>query len=553
MDQDEDRHADHRDRDWLKQVLTPQNPFGPIATEEVITLGRSNASRLFDRNNRVYAQAVADSPPTYIIGRKGAGKTAFLLGPDVRHEQPQIVLQTEDVYHEMLKVFHEYDRDHELFVGQRADLWQALFDHVALFHVCRTFDSADPQDGLRVLTGYLGDTGQDEMDESKAATQFLRRLRENISKSPGIGLHDAIENLTLGRTPFAGAKAVLRAVLSRRERPPIIVMDNLEELHLRLRELRPVLAGLFRCVGRMISSHPDNRPFGVQVCLPSELWDRIHDIAAAPEKDLQGRYLTIYWTSRELLRLSGTRLRLFLHAHHPDELEKLQRRADLNDESDPSISLLREALPPLIHSGLDIDEDPLAYLLRHTQLLPRHLIQILNSVFSRPDRGSTPWKVTPVAVIAGTRHAERLVVQGILSAYKETFPLAAEALQRLTGRLEISFPARRLHKVYNQQGIKKLTGLEFDEFLSMLFTLGALGIRFGQTGRYNKAHFQYTFDYPLVSQEETDHLCLHPLFTRYLLERTLPQLREQQAHATYPYGCDPKGEDYRDTFGYLDP
>ncbi|MFD4637873.1 P-loop ATPase, Sll1717 family [Lentzea sp. NPDC058436] len=552
MDQTEDRHQVLPDQHGLKRVLTAHLPFGPIETEKVITHGRSNAEQLFDRNNRVYAQAAADSPPTYIIGRKGAGKTAFLIGSDEGRQRPRIVLQTEDVYHEMLKVFHEYGRDHELFVGQRAALWQALFEHVALVHVYRTFDSADPQDSLHVLTSYLGNAGDSDPDESEAATRFLRQLRKNISESPEVGFRDAVDDLTLGRTPFSDARTVLRAVLARRQRPPVIVMDNLEELHLRLRELRPVLAGLFRCVGGMISSHPDGRPFGVQVCLPSELWDRIHDVAAAPEKDLQGRYLTIYWTARELLRLSGTRLQLFLHAHHPDKLEALQRRADQNDESDPSIALLRAALPPTIHSGLDIDEDPLAYLLRHTQLLPRHLIQILNSVFSRRDRGSTPWNVTPAAVIAGTRHAERLLVHGILSAYKETFPEAADALHRLTGRLEISFPARTLHKVYNQQGIKKLTRLDFDELLSMLFTLGALGIRFGQTGRYNKAHFQYTFDYPLVSQEESDHLCLHPLFTRYLLERTLPQLRARQAHATYPYGSDPKGEDYRDTFGYLD-
>jgi len=552
VDHTKDRHAELSDQDGLKRVLTPQQPFGPIVTEDVMNLGRSDAGQLFDRNNRVYAQAVSDSPPTYIIGRKGAGKTAFLIGSDVAHDHPQIVLTTEDVYHEMLKVFHEYGRDHELFVGQRADLWQALFEHVALFHACRSFNSADPQESLHVLTSYLGNTAENGMGETFAATRFLRELRKNISDAPGAGFHDAIDNVTLGRTRFADARAALRVVLGHRERPPIIVMDNLEDLHLRLPELRPVLAGLFRCVGRMISTNHDNRPYGVQICLPSELWDLIHDIATAPDKDLQGRYLTIYWTARELLRLTGTRLHLFLRARHPDQLEVLQRRADGNDESDPSIALLRAALPPRIHSGLDIDEDPLAYLLRHTQLLPRHLIQILNSVFSRRDRGSTPWNVTPIAVIAGTRHAERLLVSGILGAYRATFPKAAEALHRLTGRLEISFPARKLHKVYNQQGIRKLTGLDFDEFLSMLFTLGALGIRFDQTGRYNKAHFQYTFDYPLVAQEESDHLCFHPLFTRYLLERSLPQLRTQQAHATYPYGCDPRGEDYRGTFGYLD-
>ena len=40
--------------------------------------------------------------------------------------------------------------------------------------------------------------------------------------------------------------------------------------------------------------------------------------------------------------------------------------------------------------GLGVEEDTVAYLLRHTQLLPRHLIEILNNVFTAPVPDSQP-------------------------------------------------------------------------------------------------------------------------------------------------------------------
>jgi len=84
----------------------------------------------------------------------------------------------------------------------------------------------------------------------------------------------------------------------------------------------------------------------------------------------------------------------------------------------------------------------------------------------------------------------------------------------------------------------------------MLFTIGALGVRLDETERYYKAHFQYTFDAPLNAAEDQDWLCFHPLFTRYLHERTLRRLRTAKSLATYPYGSDPADQDYRLSLGY---
>jgi hypothetical protein len=378
------------------------------------------------------------------------------------------------------------------------------------------------------------------------AEGFLSDLQRRVDDPSIFGLREVIDGMSRGGVQFADARKAMREVLEARPEPVTVVMDNLEDLHTRLDELRAVLSGLFHFVGRNSEVHRVRRPYGLRICLPSELFSTIHEISSNPEKDFRGNYLTIYWTARELLHLAGARLRLFLTWHHPDELAYLVRRTPAAEHSD--VVLLRATLPPSVRGGLGVDEDPVAYLLRHTQLLPRHLIGILNRVYT--ERGSSPWNVAPEAVLRGTRHAEKIVVEGILAAHRQAYPLAQTALTKLSDRLGLCFPARELHKTYNREGIRKQTGLEFGEFVDMLLEMGVLGVKVGSTGRYNSADFRYTFGSTLNAEEDTDELCVHPLFTRYLHERAIPRLRRERVLPTYPYGCDLDG-DYRLTLGYV--
>ncbi|MDQ3152619.1 MAG: hypothetical protein M3R63_13155 [Actinomycetota bacterium] len=537
--------------DTLARILTAREPFGPRDAESLIDAGLAGSDQLFDRSNLIYAQTCAASRPTYIIGRKGAGKTAFLRGSPVQGEPAQEVLRTATVYAEMVAVLHHYRATRSpLFVPQVADIWLAMFEHVALYHACDTATSDDPPNELQVLWDYLAAVPDCPSDATAMAERFLAELQGRIDDPTVHGLRELIEGLTRGGISFARVRPALRTVLARRPRPVMIVMDNLEDLHARVFELEQVLAGLFHSVGLVINKNPGNRPFGLQLCLPSELWDQVHRISANPEKDFGGNYLTIYWTARELLHLAGTRYRLFMQTHHPHQLEALRCR--ISGTGEPDVALLRAALPPLIRNGLGIDEDPVAYLLRHTQLLPRHLIEILNSVFTAPMPDSVPWAVTEDAVRVGTRTGEKMIVEGVFAAHRASFPFAPEALKRLANRLRVCFAARELRTVFNREGVTKVTGGDFDDFVGMLLTLGVLGVKVDETARYNKVHFQYTFDSTLNVQEDVDDLCFHPLFTRYLFERSFDRLRQEGERPTYPYGCDPADDDYRVRLGYAD-
>ena len=535
----------------LNRILTASAPFGPLASDTLFDAEPASAQQLFDRSNLVCAQAHLTAP-SYIVGRKGAGKTAFLLGATFGSQNVEM-LQTSAVYSEMVAVIRRYGEVRgPLFVDQAAEIWRAMFEHVAVSHACRTADRNDPPAQLQVLWDYL-DAADRRLSATTAAERFLGRLTKRIvDVGRTLGLSETIDGLCNGGVSFPAARAALRDVLLRRARPLLIVMDNLEDLHTRLIDVADAVAGLLRCIGT-IGNNPDAYPFRLQICFPSELFDQVSDISANPEKDIRESYLIIHWTASELLKLAGTRLRLYLQVHHPDWLDVLSVRAGQLDEPEADVALLRAALPTHVRNDFGVIEDPVAYLLRHTQLLPRQLITLLNRIFTTPGCQSCQNPSLPLpaeAVIAGTKAAERLIVKGIFAAFQGTFPEACSALRRLSDRLDICFPASRLHAVFNQRGIRKRTGLEFEDFLSMLFTIGAIGIRLDETERYYKAHFQYTFDSPLSAVEDQDWLCLHPLFTRFLHERSLARLRTAKSLVTYPYGSDPADQDYRLSLGY---
>jgi hypothetical protein len=534
----------------LDRIVNDSQPFGPIDTESLVDANCADAEQLFDRSNLIYAQATGRIRPTYIIGRKGAGKTAFLLGGNGRRLE---LLRTANIYSELMATLRCYNEHRgPLFVDQVSDIWRALFDQVAIAYGCRTATSDDgPQ--LQVMWDYMDQRGDATPDALTVAERFLADLQRRIKDPSVVGLREVIDSMTCGGVAFAQAREAAHVVLTARREPVTLVMDNLEDLHSRLDDVREGLAGLFMCVGRVMEGSPRQRPFGLHICLPSELFATIQDISSNPEKDFQASsYLTIYWTAPELLHLAGSRLRLFLARRHPDALADLLRRVPQArpDARDPEPALLRATLPSRVSGDLGIEEDPVAYLLRHTQLLPRHLLQILNRVYGPQQRDSVPWAVTPSAVVRGTHGAEEVLVRGILAAYQQSYPLAGKVLGRMSDRLGLAFTASDLHKLFNRQGIRKLTGMDFGEFLEMLLRLGVVGVRVRQTARYNEAEFQYTFDSTLNAEEDSSVLCVHPLFSRFLAERSFPRLRREGALPTYPYGCDPSAADYRGSLGY---
>lgn len=80
----------------LSRVITRQRPFGPPDAAQ-FTDSTDMLRMLYDPANRIHRQAESTGAP-YVIGRKGAGKTAFVMAPKLLPHSITIELPNADLY-----------------------------------------------------------------------------------------------------------------------------------------------------------------------------------------------------------------------------------------------------------------------------------------------------------------------------------------------------------------------------------------------------------------------------------------------------------------------
>jgi hypothetical protein len=528
--------------DDLKDVLTVREPLGPSATEDILS-HRDVFLELYETKANLN-HALNPGRPAYVIGRKGSGKTAFLIGEGLHSDSDVVSVRAENAFAVMdnLKVKWEASRG-AIPVDNLVYLWETILVHAAMRGASNL---GHPMDApyLSQLKEYLAGFRPRDPDPSStqpaAVTedQFLAAVAQHVwdslDTSEGIAsIRDVVAKTSNPAMSYSDARTIFFSMLGQhdRQRRLCVVVDNLEDLHQQVEGLEQVLAGLFRLVSRVTDpTEPISLPFDLRFAFPAELMSRLRAITANPEKDFRNR-IVIHWKAYELIDLAGLRLKTSLQVHFPQDARAEAATKGRDD------SVLRAVLPEGdILNGLGSLEDPVAYIMRHTQLLPRHLIQILNSVLSPAFSGNTFRRATRDELIRGVRDAERTIVEGILSSYSYHYPQLGMILDHLQNKIPMYATMDDLRRIYNLAGAKRVSNERFDEFVWAAMSAGVLGIHRDSTRRYNIADFSYTFDKSLRPRDDAV-LCLHPLFVHHVYDdRELMTLRTDGTLPTYPFG-----------------
>jgi hypothetical protein len=538
----------------LQDVLTLAEPLGPWSTEPLLHRASGVFKLLYDHGNHIHRQTHIDDP-TYIVGRKGAGKTAFLAGAPMHIGAEVVFIESHEIYTEVDRIRRRYEADvGPSFADTLVHAWEVLLFHAAMLGVCRSLNL--PKNQLRQrIWSYMcsfGDPKTLAIDELLAAVSAA--ISATVSNAtPGTPFRIACRQLELGRGTYESAHAATRELLMRDAdfHRLYVVVDNLEDLHRRIEVVRDTITALFRVNTRnMIASADSRLPFSLRFAFPAELLMNLRELAANPEKDFVN-YLIIRWTASELIALVGNRVRFFLDAQFPHAVKELELPED-HDPTDPRAAerTLRAILPSHeINGGLNMPEDPVAYVMRHTQLLPRHLILSLNKILTETLARTGQRVIVPQAterdVLRGIRASEHTIVESILTSYNYQYPKVAESMRLLKNRIPSAVAANTLHKEFNRAGIKRSMGVSFEEFLDAALAVGAFGIVLEPTERYIRGKFAYTFADDLRPVEDRDELCVHPLFMYRLFDRsTIRALRDHHTRPVYPYGSDPEDEEH---------
>ena len=480
-------------------------PLGPVAVFD--TDGTEQLMLLYDEKVKLHLES-KDRPPSFIVGRRGSGKTALLLSQEFDPKNLAIRLSTIEALNDVHQCLVELKRTMLVSVETAAKMWSMLLWCPVGVRVAQLPDDRrDPRghmEALREAVRELVEGSQGSATPDDAVLRAItRRFLEELHRSgPIVSMEEVRAALMLGDLPLSRVQELTREIVKERRLPVAILIDSLENLGDLVDQIEPTLHGLFHLVGRQRGSHSELR---IQCCFPSELWPRLSRISSNPTKDFASR-LVLQWRTEDLKHVCSSRLAHFLRANFPGQFS-----AEYLDDG----KLLENMLPLEVTNNSGRDEQTIVYILRHTQLLPRQVLQILNRVMELAiaESPAGPPSVRSQHVVQAVLDTEGLLCSEVFSAHSLRYPHAEEVASALLPELPFRFTEERGHKAWNRCAAKRELQLTWAQVRTMLADIGILGRLVNENEQYLRAEFAYTVPgrWTLAPHEE---YCLHPLFVR---------------------------------------
>jgi hypothetical protein len=515
----------------IRPYITKDEPFGPIDSVDIDPKDTDVMNRLFERHNWIYKNL--DQRPSIIMGRKGAGKTYYLRTVFFDKQYDFYTeIRTAHLLGHISSVIQGMTKE-AVFPETLAELWETILWTCVLSEIRKY--SLLSSEKLAIVNTYLEQVGIKDNDTVDDVLWKIANLFDEVLKgNPRDGISEILRRFN--RVTFDDAKSVVLDALKSSKKSFVILMDSLDDFRLDIDSVSHSLQGLLKFVGSM------NKPrdvVDIRFCLPSELFRRIIKISSNPNKDFR-RALKIQWTASELVLIGAQRLMYYLALYYPEFLRGMPP-PDLSKRAD-ALMLFNKVLPEKITNQAGFQEETMSYILRHTQLLPRHFLMLLNSIFKGLS-GPNPFPISQEKIINGIRKVEEFIVSEIFVAFKLIHPTAEMTCKRCLPELGHKFSVGELHQVFTRHGKAVFGGEGMFEFQRMLIEIGALGrvIRGKETDLYIKGNFEYTVAHELTISHD-DQLCIHPLFSGIFGNSA------RKDHPVYPYGTVLEDEDYRDRF-----
>src|SRR5258706_4143900 len=346
----------------IRPYITKDEPFGPIDSGDIDSKDLKALLMLFEKHNLIYKNL--RSRPSIIIGRRGSGKTYYLRSVFFDEQYDYFVeIRTPRVLGQVAKAIQKLSAD-IVFSEMVSELWDTIL-WISVLLELRKYPVLQ-QDTLNVVNGYLDKMRVRPTDSVEDALRNVAiMLEEIVSKSSA-----AESELLWGSDQISlnDAKTAVLKDLEIADKKFAILMDSLDDFQLDIESVSNSLQGLLKIVGSM------NKPrdvVDIRFCLPSELYNQFVKLSSNPNKDFR-RALKLQWSATELILIGAQRLMFHLALHYPDVLKKLPP-LDLTKRAD-AMTLFHAVLPEHINNQIGYQEETISYILRHTQLLPRHLL-----------------------------------------------------------------------------------------------------------------------------------------------------------------------------------
>jgi hypothetical protein len=487
-------------------MLTLSEPLGPIAHERIVD---DVADDLVYHNIALFSE-LTSKPHMLFLGRKGAGKSAVLR---------EIRLGTRPT---TIRDGHHRGRPSNPQHSFVIDVFSWRHFHQIVRNVNRQFRNEDVIDEMIPPEYFIELWHQMLWDEiiqhfyKYAHDQSYRDLLKPVDCYVNVdGFFDGTAH-EQARFVFDNAKQSVLRFLDELDANLYFLFDSMDEYPVRNASFARILSGLFQGLLKLSDESPR---IVISFCIPEEIEAFIATGSSNLMKDLSSSF-RIRWNPIDLLRVVAHRLRVSAGVYDRplhDKLKELNfaRRQDIHQ-------LFRLVLPRSITNSQGTEEDALAYIIRHTQLLPRHILAIFNSALSIHYKTTKSFAgVSQEAIRAGVSAVQKLIANQILLPFEHVYPKLLAQCRSVLPDLDPICDFATLKKVDGR--FRRLIEDDVGSVWNTLFEMGVIGRSTAHDGNsnhdvelserycYGQFHFNIDGSFGLATDGE---YCFHPVFTR---------------------------------------
>ena len=496
--------ADEPTIELSRDGLSDLEPFGEADCEsELKAMGSSEYSKYYFDHTRFNREAL--SPKVFlIIGRRGAGKTALSQFFSFQQLMPNVTTIEVDepaAFQQLMsKLAESAATAREVAIPRLVKIWEFVIWSTIFWEL----QDRDPRIKAAVLF-------TDRTDHpSTFIRQVLKTLVTRFIESNN-DLADELEDFIGNERIERAKKAVLDVVSGNKV---IIALDTMENYAVRDESMMRSMGALIQFASRFNRNYARNGIY-LKVFVMAEIFPYLkEEVSLNPLKFIHDE-MYLQWRPKDLMRLISWRYDRYLKENKL--LTPSVSKLDWDNHSD----VLKEKWEPYwgkkLKTKQGLVEETFPYVLRHTQLRPRQLIVLCNSVASHAQDCDTFPRFGPESIIEGLQRAEKRLAEEVMNSYSSVYPGAARIAEALSG-LPLIFKGNELDKRAPQTASQwppgEYSSYAFRQFVSELGIVGRVRHLNEKTGIV-EADFEYAGE-SRISLLVNDLCVIHPMFYKKL-------------------------------------
>jgi hypothetical protein len=487
-------------RNLLKHYVKPSMPFGPAQAD--IVEDPLIQWILFNQNNGLCSAYRQD--PNLIIGRKGSGKTSMLQNTKKIDEHDFVVkIDTAELLDYTRSIVFPDGNFKNVMVETTARIWEMLIDTILMSEVATNTRLVLPK-----TRAFLASSSLPVGGFSKGVLRALREVANQNANSTGGMILGALFNLYDSQTSkYPDAILEIKNYLNCNKKNAVVIFDTVEEYFFNDEIWKSLYKGLLKCAGKYGDARRQ-----IRLCIPAEYYYEFEAISTNIAKDF-GKNMILQWLPSELYSIIAWRYLIFCHLYDPSK-SALFPNLRMTD-GDVVRSVVTSFLGRMVKNGSGFEESLLNYVLRHTQLLPRQMILILNGIFGQEDNFIKDWSdISDAEIVTKIKSVEHSISKQLSSSFQEKYPVISKMCSSVIVNLPRIFSDGDLRIAFNHFGKKHadVVQMEYDDFKIMMVEVGVIGRVYNVEDLIASAEFEYALPGRLhLNPDET--LCLHPIFS----------------------------------------